>query len=52
MLDIVVPNILIAQVLGRWGNFFNQEVYGACVEGSKLAFLPKFILFFFAVKHA
>lgn len=26
--DCVVPNILVAQAIGRWGNFFNQEVYG------------------------
>ena len=26
--DCVVINILIAQALGRWGNFFNGEVYG------------------------
>ena len=42
--DIVVPNILIAQVIGRWGNFFNREVYGACVSKEKLWFLPNFIL--------
>ncbi len=30
--DLVVPNILIAQALGRWGNFFNQEVYGQPCE--------------------
>lgn len=44
VLDLVVPNILIAQAIGRWGNFFNQEVYGQCVDASKLSFLPKFIL--------
>jgi phosphatidylglycerol:prolipoprotein diacylglycerol transferase len=27
-LDIVVPGVLIAQVLGRFGNFINQELYG------------------------
>ena len=26
--DCVVITILIAQAIGRWGNFFNQEVYG------------------------
>lgn len=41
--DIVVPNILIAQAIGRWGNFFNQEVYGDYVAASKLNFLPTFI---------
>ncbi len=44
VIDIVVPNILIAQAIGRWGNFFNQEVYGQCVEPSQLSFLPQFIV--------
>ena len=30
--DIVVPTILIAQAIGRWGNFFNLEVYGNVVS--------------------
>lgn len=28
VMDVAIPTILIAQVMGRWGNFFNQEVYG------------------------
>lgn len=40
-LDIAAPSVLIAQSLGRWGNFFNQEAYGAAVEN--LDFLPSFI---------
>lgn len=27
-LDIVAPGLLLAQAIGRWGNFFNQELYG------------------------
>lgn len=42
--DCIVPNILIAQVCGRWGNFFNQEVYGSCVDPAKLSWLPDFIV--------
>ena len=41
--DYVVPNILIAQALGRWGNFFNREVYGICVDESSWSFLPGFM---------
>ena len=26
--DIMAPCILLAQVVGRWGNFMNQELYG------------------------
>ncbi|MCR5490823.1 MAG: prolipoprotein diacylglyceryl transferase [Bacilli bacterium] len=31
-MDVVIPTILIAQAIGRWGNFFNNEVYGATVN--------------------
>jgi len=27
-LDVITPSVLIAQALGRWGNFINQEAYG------------------------
>ena len=27
-LDVVVPGTLLAQGIARWGNFFNQELYG------------------------
>jgi phosphatidylglycerol:prolipoprotein diacylglycerol transferase len=27
-LDVCVPGFLLAQGIGRWGNFFNQEAYG------------------------
>ena len=33
ILDIAVPAVMFAQVLGRWGNFFNLEAYG---EATKL----------------
>jgi phosphatidylglycerol:prolipoprotein diacylglycerol transferase len=26
--DIVIPSLFLGQAIGRWGNFFNQEVYG------------------------
>lgn len=26
--DVAVPGLLIGQIIGRWGNFFNAEVYG------------------------
>ncbi|MDO5329814.1 MAG: prolipoprotein diacylglyceryl transferase [Bacillota bacterium] len=37
-IDMVIPGILLAQAVGRWGNFFNQEVYGSSVDS--LSFLP------------
>lgn len=41
--DYIVPTILIAQAIGRWGNFFNQEVYGMSVNQAAYWFLPDFI---------
>jgi phosphatidylglycerol:prolipoprotein diacylglycerol transferase len=26
--DIVAPGVALAQAIGRWGNYFNQELYG------------------------
>ena len=26
--DCVAPGVILAQALGRWGNYFNQELYG------------------------
>jgi phosphatidylglycerol:prolipoprotein diacylglycerol transferase len=40
-LDVVTPGIMLAQALGRWGNFINQEAYGKAVDN--LNYLPKFI---------
>ncbi|WEV60898.1 prolipoprotein diacylglyceryl transferase [Streptococcaceae bacterium ESL0729] len=40
-LDVISPSLFIAQVIGRWGNFINQEAYGRAV--SNLNYLPKFI---------
>ncbi len=27
--DVIAPGLALAQGIGRWGNFFNQELYGA-----------------------
>ncbi len=41
--DAIVPNILLAQAIGRWGNFINKEAHGDIVDASffdgPLAFL-------------
>lgn len=29
VLDMVAPGVMIAQAIGRWGNFMNAEAYGA-----------------------
>ncbi len=41
--DISVPGLLIGQAIGRWGNFFNSEVYGKVVEESFFKIYPAFI---------
>jgi len=28
-IDIAAPSLALGQAIGRWGNFFNQEIYGA-----------------------
>ncbi|WP_062707278.1 prolipoprotein diacylglyceryl transferase [Streptococcus halotolerans] len=40
-LDIAAPGVLIAQSLGRWGNFFNQEAFGKSVP--HLNYLPEVV---------
>ena len=27
-LDIAAPSVILAQAIGRWGNFMNHEAYG------------------------
>ena len=38
--DCVVVTILLAQAIGRWGNYFNQEVYGGVVTNEALQKFP------------
>ena len=39
-MDMVAPGVMLAQAMGRWGNFFNGEAYGAIVpEDHVLYFL-------------
>ena len=40
-LDVAAPTVMIAQSIGRWGNFVNQEAYGKAV--TQLDYLPDFI---------
>ncbi len=28
-LDVIAPSLALGQAIGRWGNYFNQELYGA-----------------------
>ena len=41
--DAIVPNVLLGQACGRWGNFMNQEAYGRVVSESFYKYFPSFI---------
>lgn len=32
VLDAIVPGLPLAQAIGRWGNYFNQELYGRATD--------------------
>lgn len=46
LLDILAPSVLLAQSIGRWGNFINQEAHGGVVSRQFLEtlYLPEFII--------
>jgi phosphatidylglycerol:prolipoprotein diacylglycerol transferase len=47
IVDICAPSLLIGQMVGRWGNFINQEAYGGPVDQSFLSdtlHIPSFIV--------
>lgn len=46
MLDIIAPGVLGGQIIGRWGNFMNQEAHGAPTTLTFLQslHLPNFII--------
>jgi len=41
--DTAAPCIVIAQAIGRWGNFFNSEAHGGAVSLSFIQKFPEFI---------
>ena len=38
--DCVVIAVLLGQIIGRWGNFFNQELFGIEITDPKWQFFP------------
>lgn len=44
LVDIAVPTVLFAQAIGRWGNFFNNEVYGMEVDVKYWSWLPTWLV--------
>ncbi|UIF42198.1 prolipoprotein diacylglyceryl transferase [Staphylococcus aureus] len=49
--DIVAPSIILAQGIGRWGNFMNHEAHGGSVSRAFLEQLklPNFIIFIYVI---
>ncbi len=45
LFDILAPGLLIGQIVGRWGNFCNHELYGQMVENVPMfqKIFPEFI---------
>lgn len=45
-LDVAAPSVLLAQGIGRWGNFMNHEAFGEVTTRSFLEnlYLPSFII--------
>lgn len=43
VIDICVASILLAQCIGRWGNFFNNEVHGELVSESNFMWIPSLV---------
>lgn len=41
--DTAAPCIVLAQSIGRWGNFFNSEAHGGAVSQSFIQKFPEFI---------
>jgi phosphatidylglycerol:prolipoprotein diacylglycerol transferase len=41
--DAAVPSLILAQAMGRWGNFFNQEAHGGPVSKEFISRFPGFI---------
>lgn len=43
IMDMAAPCIILAQGIGRWGNFFNQEAHGGPVTEAFISKFPQFI---------
>lgn len=42
-IDVVMPGVILAQAIGRWGNFMNQEAHGGEVTEQFISKFPQFI---------
>ena len=41
VLDMAGPGVMIAQAIGRWGNFFNGEAYGRIIEEGEFLYFTR-----------
>lgn len=41
--NTLVPYLAFGQMVGRWGNFYNQEAYGSIVTRQDIWYVPDFI---------
>ena len=46
IIDMALPSVILAQAIGRWGNFFNGEAHGIATSLAKLEsmHIPNFII--------
>ena len=42
-IDVIMPGVILAQAIGRWGNFMNQEAHGGPVTEAFISKFPEFI---------
>ena len=42
-IDVIIPGVILAQAIGRWGNFMNQEAHGGPVSEAFISKFPNFI---------
>ena len=42
-IDVIMPGVILAQAIGRWGNFMNQEAHGGPVSQEFISKFPQFI---------
>lgn len=38
--DCIAPGLVLAQAIGRWGNYFNQEAFGLPINNGELTWFP------------
>lgn len=39
--DVVMPSVILGQAIGRWGNFFNSEAFGAPTDLPWKLYIPR-----------